>query len=80
MAVYDQVKRALQDVVAPELSAIRGEIRRLDEKIDSTKNELLAEIKRVDSRMGGLEREIRVSLEIRERLAAIEAKLGISHQ
>lgn len=80
MAVYDQVKRALQDVVAPELSAIRGEIRRLDEKIDSTKNELLAEIKRVDSRMEGLEREVRVSLEIRERLAAIEAKLGISHQ
>lgn len=116
MAVYDQVKRALQDVVAPELSAIKGEIRRLDEKIDSTrnellartdaldkkidgtknellartdaldekidstKNELLAEIKRVDSRMESLEREVRVSLEIRERLAAVEAKLGISHQ
>lgn len=37
MSVYEQVKQALQDVVAPELKAIQVEIRRLDSRIDSLK-------------------------------------------
>ena len=116
MTVYDQVKKALQDIVAPELSLLRGEMARLegrinalDMKIDSVRNELLARTdaldKRVSSfrnellartdaldekmdsvrnellaRMEGLEREVRISLEIRERLAALEAKVGIARQ
>lgn len=35
MGVYEEVKQALQDIVAPELKALQVEIRRLDEKIDS---------------------------------------------
>jgi tetrahydromethanopterin S-methyltransferase subunit G len=134
MTVYDQVKKALQDIVAPELSLLRGEMARLegrinalDMKIDSVRNELLARTdaldKKMDSvrnellartdaldervnsfrnellartdaldekmdsvrnellaRMEGLEREVRISLEIRERLAALEAKVGIARQ
>jgi SMC interacting uncharacterized protein involved in chromosome segregation len=113
MTVYDQVKQALQDIVAPELFAIKGEIRRLDEridaldeklgaqmksldeklggqmksldekintKVDSLRNELLAEIKRVDASIESLQREVRVSLEIRERLSALEARVGISRE
>ncbi len=34
MGVYDQVKQAQQDIVAPEIKALQGEIRRLNEKID----------------------------------------------
>ena len=34
MSVYEQVKQALQDIVAPELKALQIEIKRLDEKID----------------------------------------------
>lgn len=88
MTVYEQVKKALQDIVAPELNGIKVEIRRLDEKIGSLRNELLAEIKRVDSsllaeigridaRVESLQREVGVALEIRERLSALEAKVGI---
>ena len=33
MGVYDQIKKAFQDIVAPELHALRGEIRVLDQKI-----------------------------------------------
>ena len=50
MPVYDQVKQALQDILAPEIQALKGELRRLDErifameaKVEGTKNELLAE-------------------------------------
>lgn len=53
MTVYDQVqvKKALQDVVPPELNVPEGELKRLDGridaldvKIDSFRNELLARV------------------------------------
>jgi hypothetical protein len=92
MGVYDQIKAALQDLVVPELQAIRADIRRLDQKIDdvdgrltikidslqaqtaSMKNELISEIRRVDVRIDGMEREVRTAIDIRERLAALEAR------
>jgi len=99
VGVYDQIKRAFQDIVAPELQALRGEIRVLDQKIDgvdarltakidalrgetvSMKAELLAEIRRVDTRINGvdariegLDHQLRTAMDIRERLAALEAR------
>ncbi len=133
MGVYDQVKQAFQDIVAPEIQTIKGEIRtlqveirrldekmdsgflrldekmdsgflrldekmdsgflrldekmdsgflRLDEKIDgvdekigSVKTEILAEIRSLHTRLGSLEHDLRVTTELRERLAAVEAKV-----
>jgi cell division septum initiation protein DivIVA len=93
MGVYDQVKTAFQDIIAPEIRAIHGgigtlkvEIRRLDEKIDSLRNELsakidglegklIAEIRRLDGRIDSLERELKTAIDIRERLVALEAKV-----
>ena len=121
MGIYDQVKSAIQDIVAPALHEIRGEmqamhadIRRLDQKIDGVdtglshkidgvdarlsaridnmdtrlgdkidslaaqmghmKGELIAEIRRVDVRIDGVDRELRTAIDIRERLAALEAR------
>ena len=88
VGVYDQVKRAFQDMIAPELHALRGEMRvldqrivGLDQKIDglrgetaSMKGELLAEIRRVDTRIDGVDHELRTAIDIRERLAALEAR------
>ena len=88
MGVYDQIKKAFQDIIAPELHMLRGEILRLDQKIDnvdikvtslrtemlSMKAELLAEIRRVDVRIDGVDRELRTAIDIRERLAALEAR------
>lgn len=105
VGVYDQIKTAFQDIIAPELHALRGDIRvldqkmvvldhkmvGLDQKIDgvdarltvkidalraetvSMKGELLAEIRRLDARIDGVDRELRTAIEIRERLAALEA-------
>ncbi|SRR5207249_10081895 len=99
VGVYDQIEKAFQDIVAPELHALRGDIRvldqrivGLDQKIDgvdarlatkidglrsetvSMKAELLAEIRRLDTRMDGMDRELRTAIDIRERLAALEAR------
>jgi hypothetical protein len=104
MGVYDQIKKAFQDIVAPELHALRGEIRVLDQKIialdqkfdqkidgvdsrltiridalaaqiASSKAELLSEIRRVDNRIDSVDRELRTAINVRERLAALEARL-----
>ncbi len=67
MGVYEEVKQALQDIVAPELKTLQVEIRRLDEKIDSLKAEITIEIKRLDEK-------IDIAIQIRERLATIEGR------
>ena len=99
MSVYDQIRTAFQDIIAPELHALRGDIRILDQKIggvdqkidavdarlavkiDGVRNEmvslraeLLAEIRRVDTRIDGVDRELRTAIDVRERLAALEAR------
>jgi hypothetical protein len=110
VGVYEQIKKAFQDLIAPELHAVRGGIRLLDQKIDgvdarltvkmdslaqkidgldarlttkidslrtetvSLKGELLAEIRRLDTRIDGVDRELRTAIDIRERLATLEAR------
>ena len=85
MGVYDQIKDAFQDIPAPELHALRGDIQLLDQKVDAVdarltikidalRNEMIAEIRRVDTRIEGVDRELRTAIDIRERLAALEAR------
>ena len=92
MGLYDQIKSLFQDIIAPEIHALRSDIRRADAKIDHgdarltnkidalaaqvghMKGELIAEIRRVDVRIDGVERGLRVAIDIRERLAALEAR------
>jgi len=99
VGVSGQIKTAFQDIIAPELHVLRGDIRvldqrvvSLDQKIDgvdarltvkidalrtetvSLKAELLAELRRLDVRIDGVDRELRTAIDIRERLAALEAR------
>ena len=114
VGAYDQMKKAFQDLIAPEIHALRGDIRvinekvtaldqkidgvdarlggnidgvetrlldkikdldvRLTTKIDSLRNEIISEIRRLDTRMDGVDRELHAAIDIRERLAALEAR------
>lgn len=66
MSVYDQVKQALQDVVAPEIKALQIEIKRLDEKID---NRFASLDEKVNTRFASLDEKIDT------RFSALEARL-----
>jgi hypothetical protein len=63
MGVYDQIKKAFQDLVAPELHAIRGDIRVLDQKLHG-----------LDQKIDGIDRNLQTAIDVRERLAALEAR------
>lgn len=86
VGIYDQVKTAIQDVVAPALHEIRGEsqairadIRRLDEKIDNVDARLTTRIDSLQAQMGSMKNEL-VS-EIRRvdvRLDGIERELRVA--
>lgn len=72
----ETIQKILQETVAPGISDLRErltrvevEIKRLDDKIDSKHNEVLSEIRRIDDKLT-------TALEIRERLAALEARMA----
>ncbi len=85
------VGKILQEIVVPELhdiktkvSTIEVEIKRLDEKIGSMDKRLDDKIdgldKRLDAmenRLGGMEKYLTSAIDVHERLAAIEAKIGL---
>ena len=74
MGVYHQIKQAIQDLIVPELHALRAQIDSLRTETISMKAELIAEIRRLDAHIDGMDRELRTAIDIRERLAALEAR------
>ena len=46
----------------------------LRSEVGSLRSELIAEIRRVDTRIDGLDRDLRTAIDIRERLTALEAR------
>jgi len=61
-----------------QISALDEKIDGLDDRvitrIDSLRNEVISEIGRLDARIDGVDRELRAAIDIRERLAALEAR------
>ena len=77
--------RVLDQRVVSLDQKIGGVDARLTVKIDalrtetvSLKAELLAELRRLDARIDGVDRELRTAIDIRERLAALEARRSSS--
>ena len=54
---------------------LQAEIRRLEGKADIPHTETISEIRPLDTRLDSPERELKLGIEIRERLAALEAKV-----
>jgi transposase len=72
--LHREVRRAFEDFAVPEFRTVREAVRRLHQDIDGLRAELIAEIRRLDARIDGVDRELRTAIEIRERLAALEAR------
>lgn len=77
------IKQIIQDLIIPEFRTLQVEIRRLDEKIDSFREEFRSEIKRLDEKIEGVKEDVRnlreefkLAIDIHERLSALEAKIG----
>jgi len=75
--IYQAVKQAVQDLVAPQLESLRGDMHALHADMNGLRAEmqgnhtaLTAEIRRVDDKLTW-------ALDLRERIATIEAKLAI---
>jgi len=58
MGVYDQIKTAFQDIIAPELHALRGDIRLLDQKIDGVDSRLTVKIESLRTEVVSLRAEL----------------------
>jgi len=81
MNVYEQVKQALQDVVAPELKSLQVEIRRLDGRIDSLKTELVSEIKRVDDKIVGMRNTLENRIDnLDDKIDRVDDKIDLAMQ
>lgn len=88
VGVYDQIKTAFQDIIAPELHTIRSDIQRVDQKIDSAdarlntkldglKAELLSEIRRLDGKGDNLKAELLAEIRrLDEKIDGMDARLN----
>jgi hypothetical protein len=47
---------------------------KLTSRIDSIRNEMISEIRRLDVRIDGMDRDLQAAMDIRERVAALEAR------
>ena len=63
MGVYDQIKKAFQDIVAPEIHELRGEIRRLDQKIDGVDARLNIRLDALDNKIDNVDQRLTAKLD-----------------
>ncbi|NUO10291.1 MAG: hypothetical protein HUU08_16805 [Candidatus Brocadia sp.] len=85
MGVYEEVKQALQDIVAPELKTLQVEIRRLDEKIDSLDGRLNARMDSLDYKIESLDEKLNTRIdslkaEITTEIKRLDEKIDIAIQ
>ena len=87
--IYQNLKQAIQDVIAPEMQALRGDIKAqngemkalsaeiagLRQQLHFFENSVDARLDALNKRVDDLAYEWRQALDIRERLAALEARL-----
>ena len=84
--IYQAVKQAMQDLVAPQIESIKGEITALREEVRGEVNALRGKMTGLDGKLTGLRSEVAanfarlderltIALDLRERIVALEARL-----
>jgi len=78
--IYEAVKQALQDVVAPQIESLRGEIGHLRGEVRGEIAELRSELRGNHAAMSAeirrLDDKLTWALDLRERIVALETKLA----
>ena len=62
------IRKVIQELVVPDLQKLIGKVDILEEKINSVKNELKADIGRLDERMNSLDEKVDLMNKFNERL------------
>ena len=76
VGVYDQIKQAFQDVIAPELQALRGDVRVLDQKIDSLDQKIDGVDHRLGEKIGGVDARLTTKIVgLRSETVSMKAEL-----
>src|SRR5204862_5680900 len=80
--LYQNLKRIIQDAIAPEIQSIKGDIKSLETQIIGLRAEVVelrTEVHyleaRVEKRFEEQSRRFELAMEVRERLASLEAQL-----
>ena len=72
VGVYDQIKTAFQDIIAPELHALRGDIRVLDQKIVVLDHKIVG----LDQKIDGVDARLTVKIDgLRAETASMKGEL-----
>ena len=72
----EAIQKILQETVAPGISDIRERMARVEVKIKRLDDKIDNGLARLDARMDHMEDKLTTALEIRERLATLEAKVS----
>lgn len=73
--LYQNLKQIIQDAIARELQGIKAEIKALSQRIDSIDDRLGRFESRMDKRFDEQGRQWETAIDVRERLAFLEARL-----
>jgi phage shock protein A len=80
--IYQNLKQIVQDAIAPEIQSIKGDIKalgaqvaNLETQIAALRTELRAFEAHTDRRFEEQSRQWELAIEVRERLAALEAQI-----
>ena len=78
--IYQAVKQAMQDLVAPQLESIMGEMGAMRLDIRRVEEKLSADIRRLDEKFSTeihrIDEKLTWALDLRERIIVLETKLA----
>jgi hypothetical protein len=73
--LYQNLKQLVQDAIAPEIQGLKGDIRALETQFSELRTEFRGFEERTEKRFDQMNRPWELAIEVRERLATIEAQL-----
>jgi phage host-nuclease inhibitor protein Gam len=76
--MIEEIRELFQNLIAPQLEGIRGDIRSIDVKVESFRRELLAEIRRVEEVLST--DFVRLEQKVDLKLANVDTKLAATNE